>query len=64
MAIYTVPSDESAATSVYLVYRHTWAASPELDMSASVSFSYRETSACVMKWLSERMCLRASPFPC
>ena len=44
------------------VYRHTSAAFPALDMSASVAFSCRKISACVMKWLSERMCLRASPF--
>ena len=45
------------------VYRHTSAASPALDMSASVAFSCRKMSACIMKWLSERMCLRASPCP-
>ena len=45
------------------VYRHTSAASPALDMSESVAFSCRKISAFVMKWLSERMCLRASPFP-
>ena len=42
---------------------HTSAASPALDMSASVAFSYRNISASVMKWLSERMCISASPFP-
>ena len=45
------------------VYRHTSAASPALDKSASVAFSYRKTSACIMKCLSERICFRASPFP-
>ena len=45
------------------VYRHTSAASPALDMSASVAFSCTKTSACVMKSLSERICFRASPFP-
>ena len=66
-----VPFDESAATSVYLVCHPlqlctgigpTMAASPALDMSASVTFSCGNTSACVMKWLSERMCFRASTF--
>ena len=37
------------------VYRHTGAASPALDLSASVAFSCRKTSACVMKCLSERI---------
>ena len=46
------------------VYRQTSAASPALDMSASVAFSCRKTSACVMKCLSERICFRASPLPC
>ena len=45
------------------VYRHASAASPALDMSASVAFSCRKTSACVMKWLSERKWFRASSFP-
>ena len=30
-------------------------------MSPSVAFSCRKIPACVMKWLSERMCFRASP---
>ena len=45
------------------VYSHTSAASPALDMSASVAFSCRKTSACVMKCLSELICFRASHFP-
>ena len=45
------------------VYRYTSAASPALDMSASVAFSCRKTSACVPKCLSVRICFRASPFP-
>ena len=44
------------------VCRHTSAASPALDMSASVALSCRKTSACVMKCLSERICPRASHF--
>ena len=42
--------------------RHTSYASPALDMSAGVAFSCRNTSACVMKCLSERICIGASPF--
>ena len=42
---------------------HGRAASPALDVSASVAFSFRKIPFCFMKWLSERMCFRASPFP-
>ena len=49
-----VHSNESAANSVYLVchplHRHTRAASPAIDMSASVAFSCRNISACVMTY--------------
>ena len=58
-----LPSDESSAIPIYLVYMHTSAASPALYMSANVAFSCRKASACVMKCLLERICFRASPFP-
>ena len=53
----------SSVSPTATVYRHTSDASPVLDMSASVAFSCRNTSACVMKCLSERICFKASPFP-
>ena len=60
-----LPSDEilSSVSPTAPVYMHISAASPALDMSEGVAFSCRKISARVMNWLSERMCLRASPIP-
>ena len=59
-----LPTDETSATSVYLVC-HTLQLCTGVQGLLLMRFicHCRKIPACVMKWLSERMCFRASLFP-